>query len=156
MLVASRNGFGIAVNEMQRSINGLGHAPGGGRIIPYGHWQPFDPGAITRGYAGLGDVPNDFEASVDLQYIPVRQGWYYGNPIDGRSYPTMQPMPSRGGFGDAATDAESLKLERTQTILQVISTVSIAAVATLAVIGAIRGPKRCNNGRMFGDDDDDE
>jgi hypothetical protein len=156
MLVASRNGLGIAVNEMQRSINGMGdHAPAGNNtIIPYGRWQPFDPGAITRGYAGLGDVPNDFEASVDLQYIPVRQGWYYGNPIDGRSYPTMQPMPSRGGLGDAATDAETLKLERTQTILQIISTVSIAAVATLAVIRAIRGPK-CN-GRMFGDGDDDD
>jgi hypothetical protein len=156
MLVASRNGLGIAVNEMQRSINGMGgHAlAGNNTIIPYGHWQPFDPGAITRGYAGLGDVPNDFEASVDLQYIPVRQGWYYGNPIDGRSYPTMQSMPSRGGLGDAAVDAETLKLERTQTILQIISTVSIAAVATLAVIRAISGPK-CN-GRMFGDGDDDD
>jgi hypothetical protein len=153
MLVASRNGLGIAVNEMQRSINGLGHAPAGNNtIIPYGRWQPFDPGAITRGYAGLGDVPNDFEASVDLQYIPVRQGWYYGNPVNGGSYPTMQP--ARSALGDAATDAESLKLERTQTILQVISTISIAAVATLAVIGAIRGPKRCN-GRMFGDDYDE-
>jgi hypothetical protein len=54
MLFASHNGgLGIPVNEMQRSINGgfgYGQAPGGGQIVPYDHWQPFDPGMITRGF----------------------------------------------------------------------------------------------------------
>jgi hypothetical protein len=111
---------------------------------------------------GFGDVPNDFEASVDLQYIPVRQGWYYGNPVDGGSYPKMQSMPSRGGFGDATAEeaVKSLaKSERLQTILQVISTLSVAAVATLAVIRAVRRnghSARPLLGDGDGDDDDDD
>lgn len=57
-------GLGIPSNEMQRSLT------------------------------GLGDIPNDFEAYTDLQYYPVRQGWYYGYPIDGRGYPRMRVFPS--------------------------------------------------------------
>lgn len=29
----------------------------------------------------LGDVPNDFEASVDLQRVPYREGWYRGREL---------------------------------------------------------------------------
>ena len=158
MLIASHNGLGIAVNEMQRSINGLGHEHAG--IIPYGTWSPFSPAAMAhapnrsfpmaRQHYGLGDVPNDFEASVDLQYIPVRQGWYYGNPVNGGGYPDAR----RKGLGDATTDAATLKLEKLQTVLQVVSTLAIATVATLAVIKAVRGPR--NGHSIFGNDFDDD
>lgn len=143
------------VNEIQRSINGaLGGAPGGRYIIPYGRWAPFQPGAIARG-PGFGDVPNDFEASVDLQYIPVRQAWYYGQPVDGRGYPDAG-LP-RKNLGDAASEEalkQLAKTERLQTILQVVSTLSIATVATLAVIKAIRSRRGGSYVPMFGDDDE--
>ena len=133
MLLASRtSGLGIYVNEMQRSINGLGHGPSG--IIPYGRWSAYHPG-------GLGDVPNDFEASRDLQYIPVRQGWYYGYPIDGRGYPDV-----RRGLGENDRSAIALqqltKYERTQTVLQAISTFSIATIAVLTVARAVVAIRR--------------
>lgn len=158
MQIASHSGgLGIYVNEMQRSINGLGHYPhaqAGGdydsRMTPYGYWRAYHP-SDARGQ--FGDVPNDFEASVDLQYIPVRQAWYYGHPVDGRGYPDV-----RGGLGAdvPATADEALKqlakTERLQTILQVISTLSIATVATLALVRAIRS-RRGGNERFFGEDD---
>lgn len=156
----------MVVNEMQRTINGLGQAPGGrsGNIIPYGRWMPFQPGALARvpqgPHVGLGDVPNDFEASVDLQYIPVRQGWYYGQPVNGRGYPDAN-LPLRNGlgrhFGDATSEAalqQLAKTERLQTILQVVSTLSIATVATLAVIKAVRSARTGRHVPMFGDDDE--
>lgn len=147
-------GFGIPVNEMQRTINGFGHA-GFNRIIPYDSWMPYSPRqARGQGYVGkwppmakrrklsLGDVPNDFEASVDLQYIPVRQAWYYGYPINGGSYPD-----ARGGFGEVLpSDPVELKrvakYEMIQTGLQVISTLSIATMATLTVARAIVESRR--------------
>lgn len=150
----------MIVNEMQRSINGLGQAPGGrpSTIIPYGHWQPYRPSAIAR---GLGDVPNDFEASVDLQYIPVRQAWYYGTPVDGRGYPDAG-LPRSGlgavrrrALGDAASEAalkQLAKTERLQTVLQVVSTLSIATMATLAIARAIKS-RHGGDARFFGDDD---
>ena len=106
----------------------------------------------------FGDVPNDFEASVDLQYIPVRQGWYYGRPVDGRGYPD-----ARGGFGQAAATpatpddalAQLAKAERTQTIFQIISTVSIATLATLAIVRAIRAARNGHDRPFLGDEDDD-
>jgi hypothetical protein len=130
-------------------------------MTPYGYWRPYHP-SDARGQ--FGDVPNDFEASVDLQYIPVRQAWYYGRPVDGRGYPDV-----RAGLGQAATvnavatsasNEEALqklaRAEKIQTILQVISTMSIATVATLAIIRAVR-TSRGKNGRQpfFGDDDDE-
>jgi hypothetical protein len=138
------------VNEMQRSINGLGHAPGGSpnNVIPYGHWQPYRPGAITRGQ--FGDVPNDFEASVDLQYIPVRQGWYYGQPVDGRGYPD-----AKQGFGDAASDAamqQLAKTEKLRTALQVISTMAVATMATLAVVRFVRHRRSASHEPFLGDE----
>jgi len=150
----------MVVNEMQRSINGFG-SPGrtSNTIIPYGRWMPFQPGAIARG-PGFGDVPNDFEASVDLQYIPVRQGWYYGQPVNGGSYPDAN-LPLRNGLGRHMGDATSeaalqqlAKTERLQTILQVVSTLSIATVATLAVIKAVRSIRSGRHVPMFGDDDE--
>lgn len=145
----------MVVNEIQRTINGLG-SPGrtSSTIIPYGHWMPFQPGAIARG-PGFGDVPNDFEASVDLQYIPVRQGWYYGQPVDGRGYPDAG-LPRRN-LGDATSEQalqQLAKTEKLQTILQVVSTLSIATVATLAVIKAIRSRRGGSHVPLFGDDDE--
>lgn len=143
------------VNEMQRTINGLGNGQGrGNNMVPYGHWMPYKPGAIARG-PGFGDVPNDFEASVDLQYIPVRQGWYYGQPVNGGTYPDAN-LPLRNGLGDDTSERalQTLaKTERLQTILQVVSTLSIATVATLAVIKAIRA-RRGGHTPLFGDDDE--
>jgi len=139
MLRASRSGgFGIPVNEMQRTINGLGHG-GPGRIVPYGTWRPYSPRDAARAGGILGDIPNDFEASTDLQYIPVRQAWYYGYPVNGGGYP--QPRQFGADAPISTADASELqriaKLERTQTILQVISTVSIATIATLTIVKAI-------------------
>jgi hypothetical protein len=159
MQIATHSGLGIPSNEMQRSINGFGHhyphVQAGGtydsRTTPYGYWRPYHPND-ARGQ--FGDVPNDFEASVDLQYIPVRQGWYYGRPVDGRGYPDV-----RGGLGaDAPATAEEAlkqlaKTERLQAILQVISTLSIATVATLALVRAIRSRRGGDNHRFFGEDD---
>lgn len=132
MFTATRNGLGIAVNEMQRSING----------------------------AGLGDVPNDFEAAIDLQYTPVRQGWYYGYPSTGGGYASVQRC-SRGGFADATTDTELTavqtlaKAQKAQALLQIVSTISIAVIASLAVARAIHVARHGNGARVFGDDDDD-
>lgn len=134
------DGLGIYVNEMQRNVNGLGHSGAGGyyrttaNVIPYGHFRPYSP----KDARGFGDIPNDFEASVDLQYIPVRQGWYYGQPIDGRGYPD-------GGLGEATTttDLEKVaKLQRTQTILQAVSTISIATIATITIVRTISELRR--------------
>jgi hypothetical protein len=113
--------------------------------------------AHKRRRRGLGDVPNDFEASVDLQYIPVRQGWYYGHPVDGSGYPD-----ARGGLGQGVTVttddviAQLAKSERTQTIFQVISTISIATLATLAVIRAIKTARNGQGRPFLGDDDEDD
>jgi len=169
MFTATRNGLGIYVNEMQRTINGLGcnACEAGGyynaRITPYGHFRSYRPDQISR---GLGDVPNDFEASVDLQYIPVRQGWYYGYPVDGSGYPDARNGLGQAGgrrrrgqlaqaaavtSGDPAALATLAKMEGIQTFLQVISTLSIATVATLAVVRAVRSRK--SREPFLGDDD---
>jgi len=162
--------LGIYVNEMQRSV-GFGHAGAGGHyrthIVPYGHFAPYSPQqACGQGYVGkwpplyrrrsLGDVPNDFEASVDLQYIPVRQGWYYGQPVDGRGYPD-----ARSGFGQVTpttpttptvpADLDRIaKIERTQMIFQAISTISIATIAALTIAKAVISIRR----RQFGTSED--
>jgi len=136
MFTATRNGLGIAVNEMQRSING----------------------------AGLGDIPNDFEAAIDLQYTPVRQGWYYGYPSTGGGYASVQRCPNscgRGGLADATTDSELTavqtlaKAQKAQAIMQVISTISISIIASLAIARAIHVSRHGNGTRVFGDDGDD-
>lgn len=93
---------------------------------------------------GLGDVPNDFEAASDLQYTPVRQGWYYGFPINGGRYPRE--------FGDTATPSSTqdltqvAKYQRASTILQAIATLSIATIASITVARVIHVKRR---GRDF-------
>ncbi len=125
MLAMSQRGLGIAVNEMQRSLNGAGR---------YRRRQ-------------LGDVPNDFEASVDLQYIPVRQGWYYGYPAQNWTPSTVSPTVQYGLGGlrdDTQTSPEKTAIEqlaagqRMTAVLQVVSTLSIAIIASLAIAKAIK------------------
>jgi hypothetical protein len=134
------------VNEIQRTINGVAYS----YTVPYGHWQPYRPES-ARGQ--FGDVPNDFEASVDLQYIPVRQGWYYGAPIDGRGYPDASRQKS---LGDATADVALQQLaraEKFQAVLQVISTASIAVLATLAVMRAVQARRMGVERPFLGDDE---
>lgn len=115
MLYASnlnRASFGIAVNEIQRS---------------------------------LGDVPNDAEAAYDMQYTPVRQGWYVGYPVTGGGYQSRNSCSNLGADA-AATSSQSTaetalaqlaKHQRFQAAMQVIGTMSILAVASVAVAKAI-------------------
>lgn len=115
MLFASnphRASFGIAVNEIQRS---------------------------------LGDVPNDAEAAYDLQYTPVRQSWYVGYPVTGGGYQSRNNC-NLGADATSQSTAEMAlaqlaKHQRFQAALQVIGTVSILAVATVAVAKAISESK---------------
>ena len=144
MFVASHSGgLGIAVNEMQRSING---ALGG-------------PSRHVRRRRSLGDVPNDFEAAIDLQYTPVRQGWYYGYPSTGGGYESVPRCPN--GLGDDTTTAQELtavqllaKAQKAQAIMQIVSTASIAILATLAIMRAVKVAHN-GNARLLGDDEDD-
>jgi hypothetical protein len=145
MFVASHSGgLGIAVNEMQRSING---AVLGG------------PSRHVRRRRSLGDVPNDFEAAIDLQYTPVRQGWYYGYPSTGGGYESVPRCPN--GLGDDTTTQELTAIQllaraqKAQAIMQIVSTASIAILATLAIMRAV---KVAHNGgsRLLGDEDYDD
>jgi len=119
MLAATyTNGLGIIVNEMQRSLS------------------------------GLGDVPNDFEAGVDLCYTPVRQGWYYGCPITGVGRETGLGQDAATAAAIAATTPggqEALKsvvrAQRMQVTLQVFSTLAVATLAGLGVWQALRARK---------------
>jgi hypothetical protein len=49
----------------------------------------------------LGEAPNDFESSRDLCYLPVREGWFYGDVTGQPPYPT--PL---GPTGDASKDLD--------------------------------------------------
>jgi hypothetical protein len=76
MQTATHNGLGIYVNEMQRSINGLGHYPhaqAGGiydsRITPYGYWRAYHPSDARGQFGGFGTLTDDqlkaFDAAMD-------------------------------------------------------------------------------------------
>lgn len=49
----------------------------------------------------LGEAPNDFESSRDLCYLPVREGWFYGDVTGQPPYP-----PPLGPSGDASKDLD--------------------------------------------------
>lgn len=128
-------GLGIYVNEIQRSLN------------------------------GLGDVPNDFEAGPNMCYTPVWQSWYYGVPVNPelqrrplplrppRPVPLLVPPPGQlGGNGDYVAqravngDTEAQKaveeLTRIQKRLlgfQIMASVAVTALATISVVQAFRG-----------------
>ena len=125
MLAATRSHLGLPVNEIQRSLN------------------------------GLGDLPNDFEAAVDLQYTPVRQGWYYGYPVTGGGYASVPRCGARAGLGEATPEAAAalVRVEKLQTVLQVVSTLAITTIASLAVMRAIHVRRGGDHGRMFGDEE---
>lgn len=113
MLAYTRNGLGFATNEIQRSLN------------------------------GLGDVPNDFEAAVDLQYTPVRQGWYYG-------YPITNPSNGLGQVTTVAPPATSTS----QTVMQVLSTASITIMAGLALFRVLHIAKHGKTSPFAGQDNE--
>jgi hypothetical protein len=111
----SSGALGLATNEIQRSLNG----------------------------AMLGDVPNDFEAAVDLQYTPVRQGWYYG-------YPVTNPAPA-GGLGQPTT-VPTTEPTTGQLAMQILSTASITIMATLALFRVIHVARHGKSSPFSGDD----
>lgn len=88
----------------------------------------------------LGDVPNDFEASVDLQYTPVRQGWYVGRELRvdqpaglGLVSNEVQRSVGFGGISDRlGLDLGIFSTRNGKIMLGVVS-----AVTVLGVIGAI-------------------
>jgi len=124
------------------------------RVIPYATpGRRFDVLSKVRyRHYGLGDVPSDSEAAIDLQYTPVRQGWFYGEPVQGfpdhhrEGDPQVFVGPEAlAMLGEAANNKNSsdpalktlVRVERLQTALQIISTASIAVLATLAVGKAV-------------------
>jgi hypothetical protein len=83
------NGLGIYVNEMQRSINGLGHyhyphAQAGGyydtNIVPYSYWRPYSP-HDARGdncdMLGQAAPTPDLEARVQKLERAGKVGMFY-------------------------------------------------------------------------------
>jgi hypothetical protein len=124
------------------------------RVIPYSiRGRRVD---VVSRHRGLGDVPNDAEAAIDLQYTPVREGWFYGVPVQG--FPNSQrdsdPTVLVGNAalaalgdptaalvaqsnGDALSMRRLVRAQRAQTALQVVSTLSIATLAGLAIAKAV-------------------
>ena len=131
--------FGITVNEVQRSLNGANDFTS--QIIPYDMYMPYPANTLPavpplqpQILGGFGDVPNDFEAGYDLQYTPVREGWYYGSQLGG----------ALGHMNNySAQDTEQLKrlvkFQRRQTFLQMISAMSVATVALITAYKFIKG-----------------
>jgi hypothetical protein len=94
----------------------------------------------------LTDVPDDFEAARDLCYLPVRQGWTYGTLV--QHPPRLNGLGSAGlsvaataalAAGSEEALAELTKIQRRSMWLSVVSSVSVAALATVAIVGALRG-----------------
>lgn len=118
--------LGLATNEIQRSLN------------------------------GLGDTPNDFEAAWNLQYTPVREGWYYGQPIQNVTVPVVRPAlgGGLGGFADGAPDAATgTSTDKLRTALQVVSTVAITVMAGLAIYRTVRLRKLAPQGFLADGED---
>jgi hypothetical protein len=119
-----------------------------------GYWTT----RVPQLHRALGDAPDDFEAAVDLQYTPVRQGWFYGQPVGGypggvnygRGAPEVfvgaSAIANLGGNaaaaiahagGDEASLRKLVRSQHIQTTLQAVSTFSLAAVAGLAIAKSI-------------------
>lgn len=127
------------------------------RVIPYSiRGRRVDVVSRHGHHRGLGDVPNDFEAAIDLQYTPVREGWFYGVPVQGFPKVDRDNDPEvlvgnaaiaalgdstaamvAHGHGDAMSLRRLVRAQRTQTVLQVVSTLSIATLAGLAIAKAV-------------------
>jgi hypothetical protein len=96
---------------------------------------------IQRSLVGLGDIPNDFEAAKSLCYTPVRQGWFYGIPYKcpqtGAAPIPPKDVMGLGHIGLGDTDLGQLPEVSTGRqnfflFLQVLSTVSVATLAFVA------------------------
>jgi hypothetical protein len=108
------SGLGFAVNEAARSVN------------------------------GFGDVPNDFEAGMDLCYTPVRQGWVYGRPVQtglGQDPATAAIVAATTPNGREALKSV-VRTQRMQVTLQVFSTLAVVTLAGLGAWQALRERKR--------------
>lgn len=117
--------LGIYVNEMQRSVS------------------------------GLGDQPNDFEAAYDLCYLPVREAWYYGTPVRPADAGLPNYLPLPGGLGNpsllAAEQAvngneaalaairDLAKVQKRLLAFQTLSAVAVSALTVFSVVQALRG-----------------
>jgi hypothetical protein len=109
--------------------------------------------AVNEIQRSLGDVPNDAEAAYDLQYTPVRQGWYVGYPVTGGGYESSNRCPNGLGDGGAPTapvpvQVELSKREKFAIGLQVAGTLAVVTVATVAVVRAFTDSK--HRGTAFG------
>jgi len=91
---------------------------------------------VNRNLSGLGTIPNDDELAVAYGggYTPVHSGWVYGYDSQGKPY-------YESGFYGADEASETLKLERASTWLQAVSTVAVLAIATVAVVTAVKNRK---------------
>lgn len=121
---------------------------------------------VVPKHRGLGDAPDDFEAAIDLQYTPVRQGWIYGEPVQGFPHVSNGAVEVYSGTNAynalsgpaaaiaAASDEKSFKhlvrAQRIQTALQVISTLSIASLATMAIGRAISESRAAKKVELHG------
>lgn len=130
---------------------------------------------VQRSLTGIGEAPNDFEASRDLCYLPVREQWFYdgthpqyptplgpsgdvSKDLDyrvlaprsrGYAYSEYTPYGSYSAYshglrgndlgatlGDAVEELN--KLNKRLFWLQALSTASILTLASLAVVKAVR------------------
>jgi hypothetical protein len=113
------DGLGIYVDEMQRSLT------------------------------GLGDVPTDFEAARARCYTPVWQGWYYGVPVNpslqgsGLGNSTLAQEAVNGSNGAQRAVQELAKIEKKALILSAIASLSVATMAVFTIVQGVRGAKRC-------------
>jgi hypothetical protein len=109
--------------------------------------------AVNEIQRSLGDVPNDAEAAYDLQYTPVRQGWYVGYPVTGGGYESSNRCSN--GFGEGAAPSTPMpvevpptKREKLAIGLQMAGTLAVVTVATVAVVRAFTDSK--HRGTAFG------
>lgn len=81
----------------------------------------------VRSLSGLGVSPTDTELTrVTGWYRPVHTGWIEATPL--------------GGVGDAETSMLSLEtMQRRTMVFQALSALGVLALATVAVVGALRG-----------------
>ena len=89
-----------------------------------------------RSLTGFGEIPNDFDAAIDLQtYTPVRQGWYVGIPVNGNLGQNLAEF-------DPAQRGQIIQQQQLQTYLQAAAAVSMVTLAVIGVINAVRDWRR--------------
>jgi hypothetical protein len=110
---------------MQRSINGgfgYSQAPGGGQIVPYDHWQPFDPGMITRGF---GDQAS--EARLQEQLLALQQSVANQERITRLNNETKRLLDLEQSV---ANQEKIARLKNTLTVVMAMSLLTSAVTVT--------------------------